>query len=191
MLPETFTGLFDGFRFHFGLVSTTPGADPQAVAERLGTQGVQLGPGPIIPPKERSELSELTTMPLLLAGFLAVLAIGAVAHTLASTARRRRHDIAMLRALGMRPRDSSAIVFVQAGAIALVGLAIGLPLGSAIGRIVWRAVANDTPVDFVVPDDWSMIAVMTGAVVALFALLAVWPSRRLASLQLARELRTE
>lgn len=191
VLPDTFAGLFDGFRFHFGLVSTRPGADPQAVIDRLGVQGVQVDPGPIIPPKERSELAELRTMPLYLAGFLAVLGVGAVAHTLASTARRRRHDVAMLRALGMRPRDSSAIVFVQAGAIGLVGLAFGLPLGLALGRLVWRTVANDTPVEFVVPDDWSMIAVTTTVVMALVAVLAVWPSRRLAHLELARELRTE
>ena len=191
VLPDAFTGLFDGFRFRFGLVSTTPGADVAAVIDRLGAQGAQVGPGPIIAPKERAELSELRTLPLYLAGFLAILGVGAVAHTLASTARRRRHDVAMLRALGMRPRDSSAIVFVQAGAIGLVGLAIGLPLGLALGRVVWRTVANDTPVEFVVPDDWSMIAVTTIVVLALVAVLAVWPSRRLARLQLARELRTE
>lgn len=191
VLPDAYSGLFDGFRFHFGLVSTRPGADPQAVIERLSTKGVQIGPGPIIAPKERAELSELRTMPMYLAAFLAILGVGAVAHTLASTARRRRHDIAMLRALGMRPRQSSAIVFVQAGAIGLVALAVGLPLGLALGRLVWRTVANDTPVEFVAPDDWSMVALTATVVVALVAVLAVWPSRRLAHLQLARELRTE
>ena len=133
--PDGFQELFDGFRFHFGLVSTAPGADPQAVVDRLADNGVSVEPGPIIAPLERSELAELETVPLVLAGFLALLGIGAVAHTLASTARRRRHDIAMLRALGMRPRNSGAIVFVQAGAIAVVGLVIGLSLGIALGRV--------------------------------------------------------
>ncbi len=189
--PDGYQELFDGFRFHFGLVSTAPGADTQAVVDRLADNGVSVEPGPIIAPLERSELAELETIPLFLAAFLALLGIGAVAHTLASTARRRRHDIAMLRALGMRPRNSGAIVFVQAGAIALVGLVIGLPLGVVLGRSVWRSVALDTPVEFVVPDNWGMIVLIALAVVALAGLLAVWPSRRCASLVLAEELRSE
>ena len=191
ILPDSFHAIFDGFRFHFGLVSTTPGSDPRSTTDRLADKGIDVEPGPLIPPAERGELAELRTVPLLLAGFLALLGIGAVAHTLASTARRRRHDIAMLRALGMRPRHSGAIVFVQAGAIAVVGLAIGLPLGIALGRTVWRTVALDTPIEFVAPDNWGMVVALALAVVALAALLAVWPSRRLASLDLADELRSE
>jgi hypothetical protein len=191
VLPGAFHGLFDGFRFHFGLASTRPGVDPQTVTDRLASAGIDAVPGPIIPPAERGELAELQTVPLLLAAFLALLGVGAVAHTLASTARRRRHDVAMLRALGMRPRNSGAIVFVQAGTIALVGLVVGLPLGLVLGRTVWRSVALDTPIEFVVPRDWSAVGLVALAVVGTAALLAVWPSKRLATLQLSRELRSE
>ena len=176
VLPDTYDELFDGFRFHVGLVSTLPDADPQAVVDRLGSRGIALDQGPTFPPKERAELAELRTMPLYLAGFLVILAVGAIAHTLASTARRRRHDVAMLRALGMRPRDTATIVFVQAIAIAVVGLAIGLPLGLAVGRTVWRTVANDTPIEFVVPASWDIIAVTAAGALAVVATLAVWPS---------------
>ena len=191
VLPGAFHELFDGFRFHFGLFSTTPGVDPQVVIDRLAEGGIDVGPGPIIPPVERGELAELQTVPLLLAAFLALLGVGAVAHTLTSTARRRRHDVAMLRALGMRPRDSGAIVFVHAGTIALVGLVVGLPLGLVLGRTVWRSVALDTPIEFVVPRDWSAVGLVALAVFGTAALLAVWPSKRLATLQLSRELRSE
>ena len=172
-------------------MSTSPDADPDAVIERLDELGVSVEPGPLIPPQERAELAELRTMPLLLAGFLAVLGVGAVTHTLASTARRRRHDVAMLRALGMRPRQTSALLFVQAGALASIGLVIGIPVGLALGRSVWRAVASDTPVEFVEPADWSTMAATAVVVVMVSAVLAVWPSRGLTSMRLAEELRTE
>lgn len=191
VLPAAFEELFDGFRFHFGLVSTDPDTDPQTVVDRLAASGVELFPGPIIPPTERGELEELLGIPTLLAGFLAVLGVGAVAHALASTARRRRHDVAMLRALGMRPRDTAAIVFVQASVIALIGLAIGLPAGIASGRAIWRSVASNTPIEVIVPGDWAMVGLTALAAVATATVLAIWPSRRLATLRLASELRSE
>ena len=99
--------------------------------------------------------------------------------------------MAMLRALGLRPRGSVAIVFVQAAVIAAVGLAIGLPLGVVLGRGIWRTVALDTPVEFVEPYSWPTAAVTILAVTVLTALLAIWPSRRLASMRLGAELRSE
>lgn len=189
--PETFAELFDAFRFHFLLASTTPGVDPQVVVDRLASAGTDAFPGPILPVTERAELAELRTVPLLLAGFVTLLGVGAVGHALASTARRRRHDLAMLRALGMRPRDCGAIVFVQAAVIAVVALAIGIPLGLVVGRAVWRSVALDTPIEFVAPRNWPTIVTTALMVVGFAALLALRPSRRLASMPLAEELRSE
>ena len=69
VLPAAYETLFDDFRFHFALVSTVPGADVDAVAARIGAStGIELFPGPIIPPIERAELGQLRTVPLLLAG---------------------------------------------------------------------------------------------------------------------------
>ncbi len=189
--PAVFAGLFDSFRFHFGLVSTAPGADPQAVVTRLAADDIGLADGPISPPAERNELAQLRTVPMLLATFLALLGIGSVAHTLASTSRRRRHDVAMLRALGMRPRATGAIVLFQAAVIALVGLTIGIPLGLIVGRLVWRSVALDTPIEFIVPENWPMIVLVSVVVLTVAAFLAAWPAKRWASLQLGEELRAE
>jgi hypothetical protein len=192
VLPAAYETLFDDFRFHFALVSTVPGADVDAVAARIGAStGIELFPGPIIPPIERAELGQLRTVPLLLAAFLAVLGIGAIAHTLTSTARRRRHDFAMLRALGMRPRDTAIVILVQAGVIALVSLAIGIPAGVVIGRGVWRSVALATPVQFFIPAFWQLVLVTSMVVLFLALVLAVWPSRRLARLRLGNVLRYE
>jgi len=193
ILPEAYDHLFDGeFRFHFALISTAPGVDPQQVADRLqASDGVELSPAPIIPPVERDELVQLRTVPLLLAGFLAILGVGAIAHTLTSTARRRRHDFAMLRALGMRPRDTSLVIIVQAAVIALVSLSLGIPTGIVLGRLVWRTVALDTPVQLFIPAVWPLLIATTAAVFAIALLLAVWPSQRLASVRLGDELRYE
>ncbi len=193
VLPDAYDALFGGeFRFHFALISTVPEADPQRVVDRLrASDGLELSPAPIIPLVERAELRQLRTVPLLLAGFLAILGVGAIAHTLTSTARRRRHDFAMLRALGMRPRDTSVVILVQACVIALVSLTLGVPTGVVVGRLVWRTVALDTPVQLVSPAIWPVLIVTTGVVIAIALLLAAWPSKRLASVRLGPELRSE
>jgi ABC-type antimicrobial peptide transport system permease subunit len=123
--------------------------------------------------------------------FLAVLAVGAVGHALSIAVRRRRHELAVLRALGLTRRQSRLVIGTQATLLAIVGLAFGIPLGIALGRILWHAAANTTPLAYNPP--WALLALLLIAPVALVAanLLASWPARRAARLRTAQILRTE
>jgi predicted lysophospholipase L1 biosynthesis ABC-type transport system permease subunit len=51
--------------------------------------------------------------------------------------RRRRRDLAVLKTLGFVRGQVSAAVAWQATTVALVALAVGLPLGVALGRWSW------------------------------------------------------
>lgn len=198
---DTFDELIDGFKFHTIEIALTPGADPQEVASRLGValaDGLGFPPEaaaeavtPRTPPSRLSELREIRRLPTLLAGFLALLAIGAVGHALASAVRRRRHDLAVLRAVGVTRGQSRATVLVQATLLALVGVSLGVPLGFALGRTLWESVASTTPIQYVPPlAVW--VLVLAAPVALLVAnLLAAWPSHRAASLRVSHVLRTE
>ena len=59
--------------------------------------------------------------------------------------------MAVLRALGMTRRQSRGVVVTQASLLAVVGLLLGVPLGLALGRTLWRVVADHTPLDHVPP----------------------------------------
>lgn len=190
-LPADYDAMFDGFKFHFGLVDTATGADPGAVAERLSGQGVELAPGPIIPPSERAELRQVNSMPIFLAVFLAVLAIGAVGHMLASTVRRRRHDLAVLRALGVSNRSMRGAILTQAAVVAAIGVLIGSPLGAAIGRRLWSLVARHTPIVDIAPTAWLALILTPAVAIAFAMLLAVWPSHRARRIRVAHVLRSE
>ena len=81
-------------------------------------------------------------LPLSLAAFLVLLAVGAVGHVLLTGARHRAHDLAVLRALGITPRQAAACVSWQATVIGIITVAIGVPAGLIIGRAVWRLTAD-------------------------------------------------
>lgn len=59
--------------------------------------------------------------------------------------RRRRAEIAVLRALGLTPAQVRRTVATQAAVYAVAGLGLGIPLGIAAGRLLWRLVSEQTP----------------------------------------------
>lgn len=196
--PEGYDRLVEGFKFHLALVALRPGVDPAAVRERLAAAGAAavgspdpLPLEPVEPLVEAAQLRSVEVLPLVLGGFLALLAVGAVGHALATAVRRRRHDVAVLRALGMTRRQCRAVVVTQATVLAAVGLVFGLPLGLALGRVLWRLVADLTPLQYAAPV--VLLAVLLAVPVALLVAnaLAAWPGRRAARLRIGHVLRAE
>lgn len=198
--PEIYDELFDGFKFHTIDIAIRPDANPEEAAARVGESvGEMLGDPSSgseivrvrMPPSRLAELEQVRRLPLFLAAFLAVLAIGAVGHALAAAVRRRRHDIAVMRALGVTRWQCRAMVLTQASLLALVGLVLGVPLGLAVGRILWRSVADNTPVDYVPPVALWLLILIAPVALLVANLLAAWPSHRAASIRVGQVLRTE
>ncbi|MGH3804251.1 MAG: FtsX-like permease family protein [Pseudonocardiaceae bacterium] len=105
---------------------------------------------------------------MLLGVFLALLAVGAVGH-----------------ALGMTRRQCRGVVFTQASVLAAVGLLFGVPLGIALGRTVWRLIAENTPLLC------QASAVAFALLLVLANLLAALPSPRAVRLPVNQILRAE
>jgi hypothetical protein len=190
--------MFTDFKFHLGYVTLvaaarTPGAGARLSAALAKTDPAlaNFGFAPPDPLTELVGLRQVRVLPIVLGLFLALLAVGAVGHALATAVRRRSHDLAVLRALGMTQGQCRWIVVTQATVLAVIGLLLGIPLGLAIGRTVWRAVANYTPLQYVAPMAvWVMLLVAPAALLIANA-LAAWPGRRAAHLRIAQVLRTE
>ena len=142
-------------------------------------------------PQDVLALRNVRALPQALAGFLVLLGLAALGHALITAVRRRRHDLAVLRAIGFRPRQNAACIAWQAMTVAVVGLVVGLPLGVAAGRLSWRWVADRTPLIYVPPLAAAAIVLAVPAAILLANLLAAWPARRAASVRPAEVLRTE
>lgn len=108
-----------------------------------------------------------------LALFLGIVAVAAAFHSLATSARRRRGDLALLRSLGFVRRQVVGSTVAHGLILSSLGVLVGLPLGLAAGRWIWRLIAGSLGVaaDPVVP--LGVIAVLVGATVAFTAVLAV------------------
>ncbi len=129
--------------------------------------------------------------PVILAVGLAAGAIVALGLTLAASVRRRRRDLALLKALGFTQRQLAAAVAWQATVAAVIGIIVGIPLGIVVGRQLWTLFARNLNA---VPDPTvpvlSVILVGVGALV--FAnLVAALPGRSAARTPTALVLRAE
>jgi ABC-type lipoprotein release transport system permease subunit len=96
-------------------------------------------------PRQPGALENLgRTVPIVVAlgAFLGALAVAALAHALVVGTRRRRSDLATLRALGMRRAQIRSIVAVTSVATAAFGVVVGAPAGLALGRTVWALIID-------------------------------------------------
>jgi hypothetical protein len=65
---------------------------------------------------------------------------------------------------------------VQASLLAVVGFAVGLPLGIATGRLVWRWLADSFPVVYVPPLALVAALLVAPAAIAIANILAAGPA---------------
>lgn len=145
----------------------------------------------LIQPSQVRDLERVESLPVALAGFLALLAALAVGHALVTGVRRRRRELAVLRAMGFVGRQVAATVAWQSTTLAAVGLAIGLPLGVALGRWSWSLVAGQIGV-VVSPDvPLSAVALACAGAVVVANLVAALPARQASQLRPATALRAE
>jgi predicted lysophospholipase L1 biosynthesis ABC-type transport system permease subunit len=126
-----------------------------------------------------------------LAAVLAVIGIAVLGQLAVVSSRRRRHDFAILKALGLLRRQVSEITAWQASAAAGVALLIGLPLGVAAGRWAWQlfGAGLGIPADAIVPVP--LVLLMVPAVILIANALAWWPGWSAARTSPAQVLRTE
>jgi putative ABC transport system permease protein len=175
-------------------VALRHGADPAAFAQRvqatqpdfLSAQVANFG---------ASSFGILESVMLALVVVLILIAVVGVFNTMLLNTRERIRDTAVLKAVGMTPGQTMAMVAVSASVIGLVGGLLGVPLGLAIHHglmgLMGSLLGNELPSvalnvynPLVLP-----LLVMAGLVVAILG--AVIPARWAARLSVAEVLHAE
>jgi hypothetical protein len=137
------------------------------------------------------DASQMGGQPLALALGLAIAAALALALTVLASVRQRRPELALLKSLGMRPRQVRAIVAWQATITLAIAAAVGIPLGVAAGRWAWTVFAGSIGV---VPSPQVPVTLLAGGVAALLIagnLLSAGPGAVAARITPAAGLRSE
>jgi predicted lysophospholipase L1 biosynthesis ABC-type transport system permease subunit len=163
--------------------------DQDAATARL--QELQPDLEPVAVPSIVHNLGEIGSTPWLLAAFLALIGGAGLAHALMVGVRRHRHDVAVVRALGLRPLQARSVVRWQASVLAGLGAGLGLLVGLVVGRLVWQRIVDG--VGALVSVEVPLVVVLLAPLVAigLGLLLSVFPGRRVSSLSPAVELKAE
>jgi hypothetical protein len=157
------------------LIATQPGPAGSAAVSSISHRFPKFV-NPNVTPADLVNFGTAVNFPLLLGVILAALGAGTFAHLLVVTVARRRRDFGLLKALGFVRAQLVATVSWQATTIALVAVAVGVPVGVAAGRIIWHTFAfNLGAVPREVVPAWTVVALGAGVILGA-NLLALAPA---------------
>jgi hypothetical protein len=172
------------------LVDYAPGVDEGEAFRSLQADFGRTVVRPV-PAVDVENLRRVSGMPALLACLVALLAVAFLSSALFTTLRRRRRDLAVLRALGFLRRQLGATVLAFATTTVVLAVAVGTPLGIGIGRWAWQRIADSlgSPAPPVVPVP--IVLAVAAALLLVAAAVAAAPARSAAATEPALVLRSE
>ena len=174
-----------------GLHRVVEAADRAFAAEPGGSAGNAVVVQGVQRPAEIVNYKSMGLTPAWLVSGLVAGAVVALALTLFSSVRQRRRDLALLKTMGFVRRQLGAAVAWQASVAAVIGIAVGIPLGIVAGRWLWNLFAEQIyAVPYPTVSVPSVILVAVGALV-LANLVAAFPARQAARTPTALMLRGE
>lgn len=188
LTPEGLARTSSADPFSSAAVAARPGHDAEALTETLAER-FEAGPNPL--PPEIDNLRQLGRLPAAVAGAVGLIALIALANAVFMLVRRRRNDLAMLRAFGFTRRQIGAAVLIMAATLAAIGVVVGVPVGLAAGALAWRLTAQGAFVatDPIAPS--TLVAAVAVGAILVAVLAAVIPAVGTGRVSPSRLLRAE
>jgi hypothetical protein len=146
---------------------------------------------PVQRPTDLVNFGRVQSLPIVLASILSALAALTMAHLLVTSIRRHRTELAVLRAIGCAPNQVRRTVSVQATTLAVLALALAVPLGLLAGRWVWHVFAHGLGISAAASAPTLALAILVPATIVVANLMSYLPARAAARASIASILRTE
>lgn len=181
---------------HLAVLDLAPGADARAVRAALETLPAIDEESVIGRVNSASDVVQLDTArvaatPRVAALLFALTSAAVLAHSVTAAGRKRRRELAILRALGMTARQATAASVWQATTAAIVSIAVSIPAGTAAGAALWSVYAHSLGVKVESSTSAAQIAIVVCSGLAGAAAVALLPARRAAGRATASTLREE
>jgi putative ABC transport system permease protein len=138
--------------------------------------------------QQDEDFNQFLVMLYVLLALSVIVSIFGMVNTLVLSVYERTRELGMLRAVGMTKRQARRMVRHESVITALIGAALGLPLGIFLAALVTRAL-QEFDVRFSIP--WGQLIVFAIIAVIVGILAAIMPARRAAKLNVLRALQYE
>ena len=157
------------------LVGVVPGpAGRSVVVHYLRILGFAADRGSV--PASLINFGQAVDFPFIFGVMLAAFGVATLLHLLVVSVARRRRDVGLLKVVGFVNRQVAATVGWQASALGVVGIVVGVPVGIALGEVVWRSFASALgAVPVAVVPAWTVVIVALGVLIVA-NLVAVGPA---------------
>jgi putative ABC transport system permease protein len=175
-------------------IALTPGTNSGSYVDRLSTalSGTALT---MVRDEENETIAIMLSLIATLTLLLSTVAVLGAFHTAVLQTRERTHEIGVLKAIGMTPRQVRTMVVVSVAGVGLVAGALAVPLGLLLHRGVLPVMADAA--ETAIPDSvrdvyqpWALVALaFTGVVLAVIGALV--PSGWAVRSRVATALRAE
>jgi putative ABC transport system permease protein len=192
ILKSSFDELYDRPRNQFTFINV-PG-DPTDAKEQPLEQALATFPDAKVQTREAwitqqdEEFNQFLIMLYVLLALSVIISIFGMINTLALAVYERTRELGMLRAVGMTRWQARTMIGSESVITALIGAAIGLPLGMFLAALVTRAL-DQYDVQYAIP----LLPLIAFAIVAVLVGLvaAIMPAQRAARLNVLQALQYE
>jgi putative ABC transport system permease protein len=137
---------------------------------------------------QESRVATLLSLLYVLLALSVIVSLFGMVNTLALSVLERTRELGMLRAVGMTRREVRRIVRHESVITALIGAALGLPLGIFLAALVTRALSSQGII-FALPGTSLLVFVLIAIIAGIAA--AILPARRAAGLNVLEALQYE
>jgi putative ABC transport system permease protein len=185
---KTFDEVFPQPKNKFTFLDAAPGAHPELAAVAAGFSDAKLHTGAAFAADYTKGFASFLNFLYVLLAFSVVVSLFGMVNTLVLTVFERTRELGMLRTIGMTRRQARRMIRHESVITALIGVALGLPLGIFLAALVTQALSQyDVGMSIPITElvGFTVIAILAGLGAAIL------PARRASRLNVLDALHYE